>query len=54
MTSFERQRLDRYITDAGDWLTQIEKILFKAKTPSQAAASDFIQAAHESVDAARK
>lgn len=54
MTDYERQRLTRYIVVAGDWLTQLEKILFVAETPSQAAAGDFIRVAHESVRSAHK
>lgn len=54
MTNFEKQRLNRYITDAGGWLTQIEKLLFTADTSSQAAAGDFMRVARESVRAAKK
>jgi hypothetical protein len=54
MTDYDRQRLSRYVTDAGDWLTQIEKLLFDADTPAKAAAGDFIRVARESVRAAKR
>lgn len=54
MTDFERERLAHYIVDAGDWLTQIEKILLTADTPSQVAAGDFVRVARKSIRAARR
>jgi hypothetical protein len=50
----QRVIASRYVTDAGDWLTQIEQLLFDADTPAKAAAGDFIRVARESVRAARK
>ncbi|CVK17535.1 hypothetical protein [Sporomusa sphaeroides] len=49
MTDFEKERLNRYITDAGQWLTTIQSILQYPKTPAQAAALTLTWAASELV-----
>lgn len=49
MTDFEKERLNRYIADAGQWLTTIQTILQYPETPAQAAAASMTRAAGELV-----
>ena len=54
MTDFERNRLNRYIGDAEQWLVNIQKILFQAETPAQGAAATLTRAALELVAGIRQ
>ncbi len=49
MTTFEQERLDRYIQDANQWLLVIADMLRLPETPQQAAASSMARAAIELV-----
>ena len=49
MTDFERERLTRYVADAGQWLTTVQTILQYPETPTQAAALSMTRAAIELV-----
>lgn len=49
MTDFERDRLNRYIADANQWLLVIADGLRYPETPQQAAAASMTRAAIELV-----
>lgn len=49
MTDFDRERLNRYIQDASQWLTTVQTILQYPETPAQAAALTMTRAALELV-----
>lgn len=50
MTDFERNRLNRYIQDAKQWLLVIADMLRYPETPQQAAAASITRAAVELVE----
>ena len=54
MTDFERERLNRYIADANQWLTTIQAILMTPETPQQAAAASMTRDAIELVGGIRQ
>ncbi len=54
MTNFERDRLNRYIADANQWLTTVQAILTTPETPAQAAAASMTRAAIELVAGIRQ
>ena len=49
MTTFDHERLTRYIQDANQWLTTVQTILQYPETPAQAAALSMTRAAIELV-----
>ncbi|CVK19190.1 hypothetical protein [Sporomusa sphaeroides] len=49
MTTFEQERLDRYIQDANQWLLVIADMLRLPETSNQAAAASMARAAIELV-----
>lgn len=49
MTTFEQERLNRYIQDANQWLLVIADMLRHPETPQQAAAAYMARAAIELV-----
>ena len=54
MNDFERERIQRYIQDTGQWLATIQTILQYPDTPQQAAALSMARAASELVEGVKQ